>query len=264
MSDGQTRKRKLGAADEDVESGKNEMSNEDVDSSPDQTTESSKSLTAEERMNQFRALRLRAKDSKKQNRRELYHENSRMKEDPKAAKKLNLKKSIAEEKLAKLDALEAGEDFERKRAWDWTIEESQKWDERVAAKRQNEAEAGFADYTQEAAKQYTRNTNNLAPDLEAYRREQPTTDDSMVASSAIHNLGFIHQKPAKESIDKLVSDLSRADAARLKAQIKRGRKNGDEGDYINERNKVFNQKVSRFYDKYTKEMKDSFERGTAQ
>ena len=34
-------------------------------------------------------------------------------------------------------------------------------------------------------------------------------------------------------------------------------------DYINERNKVFNKKIKRSYDKYTIETKQNLERGTA-
>lgn len=251
------------------------------ESQPDATA--TKTLSAKERMDQFRALRLRAKSSKKENRQELYRENSRLKEDPTAVKKLEFQKSIAEEKLAKLDALEAGEDFERKRAWDWTIEESEAWDVKMAIAKQNKETSGFADYTQEASKQYTRNTASLKPDLEAYAAEKAGISSDVVAQPLImaadgsmipitsanpdadlNNLRFINQRPKKESIDKLIADLSRSDAARLKAQMKRGKKAGDDGDYINNRNKVFNQKVSRFYDKYTKEMRDSFERGTAQ
>jgi len=34
-------------------------------------------------------------------------------------------------------------------------------------------------------------------------------------------------------------------------------------DFINERNRVFNKKLERFYGKYTQEIKDNLERGTA-
>ena len=34
-------------------------------------------------------------------------------------------------------------------------------------------------------------------------------------------------------------------------------------DYINERNMKFNKKAARFYDKYTAEIKQNLERGTA-
>jgi pre-mRNA-splicing factor SYF2 len=54
------------------------------------------------------------------------------------------KQAEAELKLAKHDAEENGDDFERKRAWDWTIEESLAWDERNDRKQQNRDEAGFS------------------------------------------------------------------------------------------------------------------------
>ena len=58
--------------------------------------------------------------------------------------KIERKKAEAELKLAKQDAEEQGDDYERKRAWDWTIEESLKWDERTRQKAQNKDKAGFA------------------------------------------------------------------------------------------------------------------------
>jgi pre-mRNA-splicing factor SYF2 len=61
-----------------------------------------------------------------------------------------------------------------------------------------------------------------------------------------------------------VADLQRAEEQRLKKRKERMAQNGDDGDvtYINEKNKQFNQKLSRFYNKYTAEIRDSFERGT--
>lgn len=248
-------------------------------------------LSAKDRMDAFRALKLRAKDSRRQNRGALYREHARMKEDPKAARTLALKRAAASVELAKLDALASGTDYDRKRAWDWTVDESLRWDEKLARAEENRTTAGFADYAQEAANQYVRNTAAFQPDLEAYAREKarlaeesPTAatttsvtvaaDGSVLSSSGTNDttthvrggaddVRFIHQRPSRANIDRLVADLSKTDAARLKAQVKRARQNGDEGDYISDRNRVFNQKVSRFYDKYTKEMKDSFERGTA-
>ncbi|CCG81388.1 Pre-mRNA-splicing factor syf2 [Taphrina deformans PYCC 5710] len=269
MSASLATKRKAESQDVVLEGGENEPTNDTA------------GMSAKERMAQFRALKMRAKDSKKQNRTALHQEHSRMKEDPKAAKILDQKKSVATEKLAKLDAQEAGEDYERKRAWDWSIAESEAWDERMAMKQRHREESGFADFAQEAAKQYSRNTNSLKPDLEAYRREKEAQSSRTLSSAVtisadgtlvpnltqvaeVDDVAFIHQKPKKENVDRLIESLSRADKARLKAQMKRGRGQHDDGDYISERNKVFNAKVSRFYDKYTKEMKESFERGTAQ
>jgi pre-mRNA-splicing factor SYF2 len=73
-------------------------------------------------------------------------------------------------------------------------------------------------------------------------------------------------KPTKEAIDKLVGDLDKGEKARLKARAARGiRDENDAGDvtYINQKNKQFNDKLTRFYNKYTTEIRESFERGTA-
>jgi hypothetical protein len=50
-----------------------------------------------------------------------------------------------------------------------------------------------------------------------------------------------------------------------RAKFSRRRPFDSEGDvdYINERNKKFNKKASRFYDQYTTEIKQNLERGTA-
>jgi pre-mRNA-splicing factor SYF2 len=37
----------------------------------------------------------------------------------------------------------------------------------------------------------------------------------------------------------------------------------DDISWINEKNRKFNQKIARFYDKYTKEIRENLERGTA-
>jgi len=73
-------------------------------------------------------------------------------------------------------------------------------------------------------------------------------------------------KPKKENVDKLVEDLEKGERARLKARAARGLKDEqDVGDvtYINQKNKQFNEKLARFYNKYTSEIRESFERGTA-
>ncbi|KAH0142635.1 hypothetical protein KCU67_g13936, partial [Aureobasidium melanogenum] len=75
---------------------------------------------------------------------------------------------------------------------------------------------------------------------------------------------FVGNKPSKEKIDKLVGEIQKAEEIRLKKRRERSGKEED-GDvtYINDKNKQFNQKLARFYNKYTSEIRDSFERGTA-
>jgi pre-mRNA-splicing factor SYF2 len=96
------------------------------------------------REERFKALRSRLATSTKANHAEVIAEHKRMKLDPSHLAKLDRKKAEAEMKLTKQDAEDAGEDYERKRAWDWTMEESEAWDQRRAQKQRNRDESGFA------------------------------------------------------------------------------------------------------------------------
>jgi pre-mRNA-splicing factor SYF2 len=244
---------------------------------------------AEDRLARFRALQARAKKSSDQNLAEATKESQRLATDPSALTALHRKRDIAQHKLLKAETEEAGDDFERKRAWDWTAEESEKWDKRVkkkAAARDNNA---FQDYRTESNKVYKRQVrqNMKAPDMERYEKDKmaaiekaaasggldivETEDGELIAVdkdgsfySTADSTGFIENRPDKSAIDRLVADMKKAEDARLRKRRERMAANGDDGDvtYINEKNKQFNQKLSRFYNKYTAEIRDSFERGT--
>jgi len=241
---------------------------------PSKSAEPSK-LSREER---FKALRSKLAASTKANHAEVIAEHKRMKLNPAHLSKLERKKVEAEMKLAKVDAEDAGDDFERKRAWDWTMEEAEAWDRRLAEKQRNRDEAAFADYTQTAEKAYRKNVKGLKPDVEAYKRakeealekgqlvkmengEVVAVDEDGRFYSDANSLGLTEHKPTKEALDRLVEETKKKEAER---ESKRRRKRGDDGDvsYINQRNKVFNQKLSRYYDQYTRETREAFERGS--
>lgn len=215
---------------------------------------------------------------------------------------LSRKHAFASHNLLKADTESAGEDFERKRAWDWTVEESEKWDRRMEKKQRHRDDVAFQDYTQDARKVYKRQMRELQPNLESYEKEKlaaiekaaangdleivETNDGEMIAIdkngsfySTADTLGFTDNKPDRAAVDRLVNDLQKAEETRLRKR--KERRGEDEADvtYINEKNKQFNQKLARFYNKvrlkcdgfqvftltsfkYTTEIRDSFERGT--
>jgi len=231
---------------------------------------------AKERAERWKVLKGRAKKSAEVNRKEVYAERRRQAVDPSETTRLNRKRDEAEFKLAKAEAEDDGEDFERKRAWDWTIEESERWDKRTEKKKKHVEDVAFQDYTQTARKIYKKQLRELQPDLESYAAEKAklirdgaiveTEDGELIAVDRdgefyadANSLGFIDNKPSKGAVDRLVGDLKKAEDARM-----RRRKGGDEEDvtYINDKNKQFNQKLARYYNKYTGEIRDSFERGT--
>lgn len=255
---------------------------------------------AADRMARFRALQARAKKSSSQNLAEATRESQRLAQDPTQLTALQRKRDIAAHKLLKAETEEGGEDFERKRAWDWTVEESERWDRRLEKKAAARDNTAFQDYAAEAGKHYRRLVRrNLGGDDEngesadrraAYERAKmaaieraaasggldivETEDGELIAvdkdgsfySTADSTAGFASsaQKPDKAAVDRLVDDLRKAEDTRLRRRRERMAANGDDGDvtYINEKNKQFNQKLNRFYNKYTAEIRDSFERGT--
>ncbi|TFB05337.1 Pre-mRNA-splicing factor syf2 [Trichoderma ghanense] len=242
---------------------------------------------AQDRMARFKALQARAKKSSETNFKEATLESQRLSTNPSELTALHRRHAIASHKLLKADTEEAGEDFERKRAWDWTVDESEKWDKRTKKKGAHRDNNAFQDYHQEANKSYKRQLRNVNVDLERYEKQKmaaiekaaasggldivETEDGELIAVdkdgtfySTADTTSFAQNKPDKEAVDRLVKDLQRAEEVRLKKRKERMAQNGEDGDvtYINEKNKQFNQKLSRFYNKYTAEIRDSFERGT--
>ncbi|KIW04695.1 uncharacterized protein PV09_04429 [Verruconis gallopava] len=242
-----------------------------------------------DRMARFKALKARQADGVKQNAKEVQRENNRIKIDPELVKKLDRKNAIASQKLLKDDTEAAGEDFERKRAWDWTIEESEKWDRRMEKKKANREDVAFSDYNTEAQKVYKRQMRDFKPDMEAYEREKMEAIQKAAANGGLEIVetetgeliavdrdgSFLStadqpqdftSKPTKENLDRLVNDIKRAEEVRLQRRRQRNKEQLDEnGDvtYINHKNKQFNEKLNRFYDKYTADIRENFERGTA-
>ncbi|CAG7927028.1 unnamed protein product [Penicillium olsonii] len=241
---------------------------------------------ANDRMARFKALQARAKSATERNLKETAAESQRLTTDPALMNNLSRKHAFASHNLLKADTEAAGEDFERKRAWDWTVDESEKWDKRMEKKSRHRKDVAFQDYSQDARKVYKRQLRDLPPNIEAYEKDKlaaieraaangdleivETEDGEMIAVdkngsfySTADSTGFTDSKPDRAAVDRLVGDIQKAEEVRLKKRKER-RGGDDDSDvtYINEKNKQFNQKLARFYNKYTTEIRDSFERGT--
>jgi pre-mRNA-splicing factor SYF2 len=228
---------------------------------------------AKERLERFKALQARAKTGAQKNLKEATLESQRLATDPNLLTSLNRKSAIASHNLMKADAEAAGEDFERKRAWDWTIDESERWDKRLKKKDAHRDDQAFQDYRQDSRKVYKRQIGNLKTDMEGYDKEKmkavekaaasggleivETDDGELVAVdkdgtfySTADSTGFVEHKPPKDAVDRLVKDLQQAEDARLKKRRERmGKEEDGDVTYINDKNKQFNQKLSRFYNK---------------
>ena len=237
------------------------------------------------RMARFKSLQAAKEKGRKATEREVRDAEDRSERLAKISK-LTDAHTKASYKLLKTD----DPDFERKRNWDYTVEESESWDKRVAKKARAKDNNAFADYRGEANKVYKRQLGQMNKvDLAAYAEEKATKLQRQVQAGllqlvetdageiyTVDTLGRINtpvqeeythdHRPSKEAVDRLVGDIEKGEKARLEARRKRGIKDEqDTGDvtYINQKNKQFNDKLGRFYNRYTTEIRENFERGTA-
>ena len=221
------------------------------------------------------ALKKRRDASKDTNFQAAAAESQRLATDPKYLASLARKRDAAAHNLLKAETAADGEDFERKRAWDYTVEESAHWDRRMAKRARNRDNVAFQDYSREAEKAYKRQVRGMAAPANAERYERAKaeavgraartgnlevveTDDGELLAvdrggafySTAESTEFVGNKPEKAAVDRLVADLQQAEDARLrKRRERRGADEDPDVTFINEKNKQFNQKLARFYDK---------------
>lgn len=249
-------------------------------------------------MARFKALQSRASASQKSNLAEARAEASRSSVDPSVLANLSRKAAVASHNLLKADTEDVGGTgaFERKRAWDYTVEESERWDERMEKKARNRDNVAFQDYSSEAGKIYERQVRQLEKrelkgeirNREEYEASKTALIEKAAQSGGLEivetengelvaidkdgtfystsdSVDFVESRPNRENVDRLVKDMQKAEDVKLKKRRDRLGADANDGDvtYINDKNKQFNQKLARFYDRYTGDIRESFERGTA-
>lgn len=199
-----------------------------------------------ERLEKFKALKAKAKKATSDNRKDLYNEHKKQSISSKERQRLERRKEDAEVELAKLDAEEAGEDFDRKRAWDWTVEEAERWDEKQRLKKKAKEDSQDDDFTTIAERSYAKKVRDMEVDSNAYEKEKDRGVDQVY-----------EHKPNKKAVDKLINGMTRKNTKRPAAA------KGEDGSvtsFINEKNKIYNKELSRHYDKYNSDVREALER----
>ncbi|KAK1236245.1 Pre-mRNA-splicing factor SYF2 [Marasmius sp. AFHP31] len=246
-------------------------------------------ITMEDRRAKLEQLKKKMALSSRANRQSLIEESAKAKITARDAARLERQRKLAEMLRTKADAEERGEDVERAKNWEYTIEDNDNWEKKLARKARR-ADFEFHDDAHAAHRKYKKELDLIKPDLLAYQEQKdlalgrgpgtltnfeagsssqviPTSHDQQLAAENLYRdantLIYGDNKPSEEAIDRVVSKINRDLDKRGK--FSRKRLNEEEGDitYINEHNRVFNKKIARYYDKYTAEIRASFERGTA-
>jgi pre-mRNA-splicing factor SYF2 len=195
----------------------------------------------------------------------------RSKENPRLEAKSERKKEEALKLLEKQEARDKGEDYERKQFWKYSAESAEAWEKKMA-KKAKMANNGFTDYTQLAHKKYLRLMSDFKPDMNSYNEKKLESIErairngedpsDVIAMANSLDYASVDDKPSKEAIDRLAAETKKQIEKR-ETRSRERKEVVDDISWINEKNRVFNQKIARFYDKYTKEIRENLERGTA-
>ncbi|KAG0349522.1 hypothetical protein BG005_010945 [Podila minutissima] len=262
--------------DQEMEDRTADQSNADEPpaSSASAPSKSNGSSTMAERMAKLKGLRQQLNASKQANREDVLTEHQKSKINLKQEMKKERAREEAEQLMAKRDMEEAGEDYERSQFWGYSAESVERWNEKEDAKKAR-MDQRFTDWDQVNHKKYLKQVGELKPNLAAYNAKKQaamhTNEDGELVVSGdsgfyrdANSVAFLSDaKPHDLAIDRMAADVAKQIDARTRFSKRRAHKEDEDVNYINDANQRFNQKISRFYDKHTKEIRDDFERGTA-
>uniref|UniRef100_A0A4W4FX31 Pre-mRNA-splicing factor SYF2 n=1 Tax=Electrophorus electricus TaxID=8005 RepID=A0A4W4FX31_ELEEL len=226
--------------------------------SAEEPTETMASQKREERLRKFRDLHFKRNEARKLNHQEVVEEDKRLKLPSNwEAKKARLEYELVVDQKKKECAAQ-GEDYERVTLLEVSAEDADRWERK---KKKKNPDPGFAGYAEAQLRQYQRLTKQIRPDMEGYERQKQECGEDFhpTSNSLLHGTHV----PSREAIDRMQEDVEKQIEKRSKYSRRRAYNDDADIDYINERNAKFNKKAERFYGKYTAEIKQNLERGTA-
>jgi len=120
----------------------------------------------------------------------------------------------------------------------------------------------FPAFEEAGTRHYRKLAKQIKPDMEDYnRRKEEMGEDLFYAGVDTLLPGQV--KDTKEGIDRMVKDLEAQIEKKKSFRRRRAHDDSKDIDYINESNARHNQRLEKFYGKYTTEIKQNLERGTA-
>lgn len=206
---------------------------------------------ANERTKRLFELRLKLNKSRQANHRETVAERKRLSATGTSAKEVRdnwVEKKEAWEK----ELVEAGENPEHGFLHE-NAESAKLKTVKAKKKKKNAAAFGWDVFNQDA--QYKAYSNRL--------KSMNTADNNDYRDVNSLDYALDDKKPSAMAVDAMVAELEESADRRSKFSRRRPVHEGQDIDSINERNRVFNKKIKRAFDKYTTEIRGNLERGTA-
>ncbi|KAF8830150.1 hypothetical protein HHX47_DHR2000622 [Lentinula edodes] len=144
---------------------------EDEDMESTESEAGSSKMTIEERKAKMDQLRKRLVASSRANRQSLIEESTKLKVTARDTARLERQRKLAETLREKADAEERGEDVNRAKNWEYTIEENDAWEKKLARKKRR-ADFEFHDDAHAARRRYKKDLDLIKPDLDAYNKQK--------------------------------------------------------------------------------------------
>jgi len=155
---------------------------------------------------------------------------------------------------------EKGLDYNRQKLLSVSASDADKMESAKRAKKN--FDPGFSTFDEAGTRHYQKLVKKIKPDMQRYEEKKAEMGEEIFYAGINTPLpGHIKDSPA--DIKRMVDDL--VDRKEKKRFFSRRRFHNDnkDVDYINEGNAKHNQKLEKYYGKYTTEIKQNLERGTA-
>jgi len=217
-------------------------------------------LSFKDKLNHLRSKRLEAE---KLNRAEVVEEDRMNKQPANWEKRQERTQWKLDDERKKKECEARGGDYKREKMLNVSAADA----ERVHAAKQfkKNTNHGFSTFDEAGERHYQKLVKKIKTDegyRERYQQKRAQMGDELFYAGLNTPLaGQVQDSP--EDIQRMVDDLN--DRKSKKKEFSRRRQHNDnkDVDYINDRNAKHNEKLERYYGKYTQEIKQNLERGTA-
>jgi pre-mRNA-splicing factor SYF2 len=212
-----------------------------------------------DRMNRLKNLHSRRNEARKLNHAEVVEEDRRNKLPANHEARKRRQEWELEEMEKRKAAEKAGKDYDQVKLLDIQADVADKME--TSKKRKKNPDHGFSTYDEVSMRQYNRLTKNISGDKNDYQKMKEAMGEEFypTANTLIQGAHY----PSEDAMNKLVDDIQKQSDKRDKFHRRRMYDPDAPIDFINERNRKFNEKIERFYGKYTDDIKQNLERGTA-
>ncbi|KAH7474529.1 hypothetical protein PRIC1_013344 [Phytophthora ramorum] len=196
-------------------------------------------------------LRMKMNAGRKANKQEVAAEHDRVKNNDKKAKKEERYKKREEKKLVAASG---------KAHLNETAEVAEVKAKKADKKEKRKAAFGWDVFNQDSLyKGYKKRLVSLPTAEENTTPVTATGDDALGDELAYGKDDNVEEA----KVDRMAQELEERIKARKKFSRRRQHYEGEDVDYINGQNRIFNRKASQAFDKYTVEIRQNLERGTA-